>query len=62
LVNGAERTVPLSPQKFDEVGRVTVHPNGDGVIMLAKAHGAAFVQIWQLFRDGSQRTVTNESE
>jgi len=60
LVNGAEHTVPLSPQKFDEVGRVTVHPNGDGVIMLAKAHGAAFVQIWQLFRDGSQRTVTND--
>jgi Tol biopolymer transport system component len=28
--------------------------------MLAKAHGAAFVQIWQLFRDGSQRTVTND--
>ena len=60
LGNGAERTIPLAPQKFDEVGRVTVHPDGDGVIMLAKAHGAAFVQIWQLFRDGSQRTVTND--
>src|SRR6185295_2967612 len=60
LVGGAERTSPLSPQKFDEVGRVTVDPEGNGVIMLAKAHGAAFVQIWQLFRDGSQRTVTND--
>ena len=60
LGNGAERTIPLSPQKFDEVGRVTVHPDGGGVIMLAKAHGAAFVQIWQLFRDGSQRTLTND--
>lgn len=60
LINGAERTIPLSPQKFDELGRVTVFPDGNGVIMLAKAHGAAFVQIWQLFRDGSQRTLTND--
>ena len=60
LSDGAERTVPLSPQKFDELGRLTVLPDGNGVIMLAKAHGAAFVQIWQLFRDGSQRTVTND--
>src|ERR1041384_5004329 len=60
LLNGAERNIPLSRQKFDELGRVTVHPDGNGVIMLAKAHGAAFVQIWQLFRDGSQRTLTND--
>jgi serine/threonine protein kinase/Tol biopolymer transport system component len=60
LINGAERNIPLSPQKFDELGRVTVLPDASGVIMLAKAHGAAFVQIWQLFRDGSQRTVTND--
>jgi len=60
LGNGAERTVPLSPQKFDEIGRITVLPDGSGVIMLGKAHGAAFVQIWQLFRDGSQRTLTND--
>ena len=60
LANGAERTIPLSPQKFDELGRVTVQPDGNSVIMLAKAHGAAFVQIWQLFRDGSQRTVTSD--
>jgi len=60
LDGGAERTIPLSPHKFDELGRVTVNPDGSGVIMLAKAHGAAFVQIWQLFRDGSQRTVTND--
>ncbi|HEV8428035.1 MAG TPA: protein kinase [Pyrinomonadaceae bacterium] len=60
LINGAERNIPLSQQRFDELGRVTVHPDGNGVIMLAKAHGAAFVQIWQLFRDGSQRTLTND--
>ena len=60
LINNAERNIPLSPQKFDELGRITVIPDGSGVIMLAKAHGAAFVQIWQLFRDGSQRTVTND--
>ena len=60
LSSGAERTVSLAPQKFDELGRVTVLPDGSGVIMLAKAHGAAFVQIWQLFRDGTQRTVTSD--
>ncbi|HEX7773768.1 MAG TPA: DUF5050 domain-containing protein, partial [Pyrinomonadaceae bacterium] len=60
LPNGAERTIPLSSQRFDEIGRVTVHPDGNGVIMLGKAHGAAFVQIWQLFRDGSQRTLTSD--
>ena len=60
LGTGAEHTVPLAPQKFDELGRVTVHADGSGVIMLGKAHGGAFVQIWQLFRDGSQRTVTND--
>src|ERR1700752_202712 len=31
LVNGTERTIPLSPQKFDELGRVTVHPDGSGI-------------------------------
>jgi len=60
LLNRVERNIPLSPQKFDELGRVTVQPDGNGLIMLAKAHGAAFVQIWQLFRDGSQRTLTND--
>jgi serine/threonine protein kinase/Tol biopolymer transport system component len=60
LINGAERMIPLPDQKFDELGRLAVHPDGSGVIMLGKAHGAAFVQIWQLFRDGSQRTVTND--
>lgn len=60
LAGGAERTIPLSQQKFDEIGRVTVDATGNGVIMLGKAHGAAFSQIWQLFRDGSQRTLTND--
>ncbi|HET6972710.1 MAG TPA: protein kinase, partial [Pyrinomonadaceae bacterium] len=60
LGNGAERTIPLSPQKFDELGRVTVHPDGNGVILLGKAHGAAFIQIWQLLRDGTQRTLTSD--
>jgi len=60
LINGAERMIPLPDQKFDEMGRVTVLPDGSGVILLGKAHGAAFIQIWQLFRDGTQRTVTND--
>jgi serine/threonine protein kinase/Tol biopolymer transport system component len=60
LATGAERTIPLDPQRFDEMGRVTVHPDGSGVILLAKAYGAAFIQIWQLLRDGSKRTITND--
>ncbi len=60
LVTGEERTIPLNPQKFDEVARVTLFPDGGGIIMLAKAHGASFVQIWQLLRDGSIRTITND--
>jgi serine/threonine protein kinase/Tol biopolymer transport system component len=60
LTSGAESTIPLAPQKFDELGRVTVQPDGNGVLLLGKAHGAAFVQIWQLLRDGTQRTVTSD--
>ncbi len=60
LETGTERTVPLSPQKFDEVGRLIINPDGSGIMMLGKAHGASFVHIWQLFRDGSQRTITND--
>ena len=60
LTSGAERKIPLAPQKFDELGRITVNPDGSGVILLGKAHGASFIQIWQLFRDGSQRTLTND--
>ena len=60
LVTGTERTIPLDPQKFDEMGRVTMYPDGSGVILLAKAYGAAFVQVWLLLRDGSKRTITND--
>jgi Tol biopolymer transport system component len=60
LDTGAERTIPLSAQKFDELGQVTLHPSGDSVIMPAKAFGASFLQIWQLSRDASPRTITND--
>jgi Tol biopolymer transport system component len=60
LVSGAEQTIPLNLQEFDDVARVTVLPDGNGIIMLAKAYGASFVQIWQLFRDGSIRSLTND--
>ena len=60
LVTGAEQTIPLDPQKFDEMGRVNLHPDGSGVILLGKAYGAAFIQIWQLLRDGSKRSITND--
>ena len=60
LATGAEQTFPLGEQRFDEVGHVALLPDGSGVMMPAKAYGASFVQIWQLFRDGSQRTLTND--
>lgn len=60
LANGAEQTTPLAPQRFDEVGRLTMLPDGSGVIMLARAYGTSYIQIWTLFRDGSMRSVTSD--
>lgn len=60
LVSGAEQIIPLARQKFDEVGRLHLLPDGSGVIMLARAYGASYIQVWQLSRDGSIRTVTND--
>ena len=60
LATGAERTIPLTSQKFDELGHVALHPDGNSVIMPGRAHGASFLQIWQLIRDGSQRAITND--
>jgi serine/threonine protein kinase/Tol biopolymer transport system component len=60
LVSGAEKTIPLAQQKFDEIGHVTLHPDGSSVILPGRAHGASFMQIWQLLRDGSKRSITND--
>ena len=60
LASGSEKTFPLAAQKFDQVGNVALLPDGSGVIMPAKAFGASYIQIWQLFRDGSQRSITND--
>jgi len=60
LSTGAEQIIPLSTQRFDELGHVALLPGGRGVIMPAKAYGAAYVQIWQLLRDGSIRSITND--
>lgn len=60
LLTGKEETIPLASQKFDEVGNVALLPNGNGVLMPARAHGASFLQIWQLFRDGTHHSITND--
>ena len=60
LATGAEQTTLLASQKFDEVGRLTLLPDGSGVIFLARAFGASYIQIWTLSRDGSMRTVTSD--
>jgi eukaryotic-like serine/threonine-protein kinase len=60
LLSGKEETFPLSPQRFDELGHVALLPGGNGVIFPARAHGASYMQIWQLFRDGTQRSITND--
>jgi len=60
LVTGAEKTIPLGQQEFDQIGHVTLHPDGSSVILPGRAHGASFVQIWQLLRDGSKRSITND--
>ena len=60
LASGAEQIIPLNAQRFDEMGHVALLPDGSGVIMAAKAFGASYVQIWQLGRDGSVRSITND--
>ncbi len=60
LVSGAEKNIPLTPQKFDEIGRLNILPDGGGLLMLGKAYGASFIHVWQLSRDGSMRSVTND--
>jgi eukaryotic-like serine/threonine-protein kinase len=60
IATGKETTIPLAPQRFDELGHVSLQPDGNGVILLGKAYGSSFVQIWQLFRDGSKRTITSD--
>ena len=42
------------------MGRLTLLPDGSGVIMLARAFGASYIQIWTLTREGSMRTVTSD--
>jgi serine/threonine protein kinase/Tol biopolymer transport system component len=60
LVTGAEQTIPLTPEKFDELGNVSLYPDGSGIILPGRAHGASFLQIWQLLRDGSKRSITSD--
>ncbi|HET6890449.1 MAG TPA: protein kinase, partial [Pyrinomonadaceae bacterium] len=56
----AEKTIPLSPQRFEQPGQLHLLSDASGVIMSAKAQGASFSQIWYLGRDGSSKTITSD--
>ena len=60
LSDRAERTIPLSPQRFEQPYKVTLLSDTSGVVLSGKAQGASFAQVWYLGRDGSARTITND--
>ena len=60
LADGAEKTIPLSPQRFEQPSHVMLLADASAVILSARAQGASFEQIWYLGRDGSARTLTND--
>jgi serine/threonine protein kinase/Tol biopolymer transport system component len=60
LADRAEQTTPLSAQRFEQPGIVSLTSDARGVLMSAKAQGASFEQIWYLGIEGSARTITND--
>jgi serine/threonine protein kinase/Tol biopolymer transport system component len=60
LADGAEKIIPLSPQRFEEPNHVSLLSDASAVILSARSQGASFQQIWYLGRDGSARALTND--
>jgi TolB protein len=60
LNNRAEKTIPLAPLRFEQPSRITLLPDGNGIVTSGKVQGASFAQIWLLDRDGSARSITND--
>ena len=60
LSDRAEKTIALSPQRFEQPNHVSLLSDANAVLLSARAQGASFQQIWYLGRDGSARTLTND--
>ena len=60
LTDGAEKIMPVSPQRFEQPNSVSLLSDASAVILASRAQGASFEQIWYLGRDGSARTLTND--
>ena len=60
LADRKETILPLSAQRFEQPGSVSLLSDTTAVLLSARAQGASFTQIWYLGRDGSARTLTND--
>jgi eukaryotic-like serine/threonine-protein kinase len=60
LSNRSENIITLTGQKFELLDGVSLLDDASGVMTTAKAQGASFFQVWQLFRDGTARQVTRD--
>jgi Tol biopolymer transport system component/predicted Ser/Thr protein kinase len=60
LADRAEKTIALSPQRFEQPNQVSLLSDTSAVLFSARAQGASFEQIWYLGRDGSARSLTND--
>ncbi len=60
LTDRAEKTIPLSAQRFEQPDHVSLLSDATAVILSGRAQGASFEQIWYLGRDGSARPLTND--
>jgi serine/threonine protein kinase len=60
LADGAEKTINLSPQRFEQPNQVSLLSDTSALLLSGRAQGASFEQIWYLGRDGSARTLTND--
>jgi TolB protein len=60
LNSRAEKTIPLASLRFEQPSRITLLPDGNGIVTSGKVQGASFAQVWLLGRDGSARSITND--
>ena len=60
LADRAEKSINLSPQRFEQPNQVSLLSDTSAVLFSARAQGASFEQLWYLGRDGSARSLTND--
>jgi len=60
LADRAEKTINLSPQRFEQPNQVSLLSDTSALLLSARAQGASFEQIWYLGREGSARSLTND--